>query len=292
MIRSMTGFGSAAVQEEGLEIQAEIRSVNNRFFDFQPRLPRELGFLEAEILEKTRRSLGRGRVTVTLSLESRGSSSLPELNEEALAHYHEQIRKIRSMGRELAVDHLGASFLQLPGLFLDSDGNQDADRLRSLALRALDESIADILSMKEKEGAALSDDLLSCLDRIEESLQRIRKATPQMKASLAANLRKRLEDLLDDLPVDPQRLAQEAAILVDKADVSEEITRLDSHLEQFRESIHAGGEVSKKLGFLIQEILRESNTIGSKSQDLEITRDVLLIKEETEKLREQILNLE
>jgi uncharacterized protein (TIGR00255 family) len=98
--------------------------------------------------------------------------------------------------------------------------------------------------------------------------------------------------LLDDLPVDPQRLAQEAAILVDKADVSEEITRLDSHLEQFRESIHAGGEVSKKLGFLIQEILRESNTIGSKSQDLEITRDVLLIKEETEKLREQILNLE
>ncbi|MDP6798044.1 MAG: YicC/YloC family endoribonuclease [Candidatus Krumholzibacteria bacterium] len=292
MIRSMTGFGSATVQEEGLEIQAEIRSVNNRFFDFQPRLPRELGFLEAEILEKTRRSLGRGRVTVTLSLESRGSSSLPELNEEALAHYHEQIRKIRSMGRELAVDHLGASFLQLPGLFLDSDGNQDADRLRSLALRALDESIADILSMKEKEGAALSDDLLSCLDRIEESLQRIRKATPQMKASLAANLRKRLEDLLDDLPVDPQRLAQEAAILVDKADVSEEITRLDSHLEQFRESIHAGGEVSKKLGFLIQEILRESNTIGSKSQDLEITRDVLLIKEETEKLREQILNLE
>jgi uncharacterized protein (TIGR00255 family) len=288
----MTGFGSATVQEEGLEIQAEIRSVNNRFFDFQPRLPRELGFLEAEILEKTRRSLGRGRVTVTLSLESRGSSSLPELNEEALAHYHEQIRKIRSMGRELAVDHLGASFLQLPGLFLDSDGNQDADRLRSLALRALDESIADILSMKEKEGAALSDDLLSCLDRIEESLQRIRKATPQMKASLAANLRKRLEDLLDDLPVDPQRLAQEAAILVDKADVSEEITRLDSHLEQFRESIHAGGEVSKKLGFLIQEILRESNTIGSKSQDLEITRDVLLIKEETEKLREQILNLE
>ncbi|MDP6419664.1 MAG: YicC/YloC family endoribonuclease, partial [Candidatus Krumholzibacteria bacterium] len=177
MIRSMTGFGSATVQEEGLEIQAEIRSVNNRFFDFQPRLPRELGFLEAEILEKTRRSLGRGRVTVTLSLESRGSSSLPELNEEALAHYHEQIRKIRSMGRELAVDHLGASFLQLPGLFLDSDGNQDADRLRSLALRALDESIADILSMKEKEGAALSDDLLSCLDRIEESLQRIRKAT-------------------------------------------------------------------------------------------------------------------
>ncbi|MBC8366775.1 YicC family protein [bacterium] len=290
MLRSMTGYGGAKIQAEGLELQVDIKSVNNRFFDFQPRLSRDLQFLEGEILEKVKAGLGRGRVSVTINMERETGSELPELNEEMLALYLEAHKRIKGAERLSAGN--ATDLLSLPDLFRAPSEEIDSDRLREMVLKCVDEAVADITDMKEREGAALGEELAGRLDLLESAVSRVEDAVPQMREGLRGRLRERLEELLENVPVDEQRLAMEAAVLVDKADVTEEIVRLQSHIQQFREALVDGGEVSKKLGFLLQEVLREGNTIGSKSQDLAITRDVLLIKEETEKLREQILNLE
>ncbi len=290
MLRSMTGYGGAKLQAEGLELQVDIKSVNNRFFDFQPRLSRDLQFLEGEILEKVKAGLGRGRVSVTVNIERQAGSELPELNEEMLELYLQAHKRIKGAERLSAGN--ATDLLSLPDLFRAPVEEIDSDRLRELALGCVDDAVADIIAMKEREGAALGDELAGRLDLLESAVSRVEDALPQVREGLRSRLRERLDELLENVPVDEQRLAMEAAVLVDKADVTEEIVRLQSHIHQFREALDDGGEVSKKLGFLLQEVLREANTIGSKSQDLAITRDVLLIKEETEKLREQILNLE
>jgi uncharacterized protein (TIGR00255 family) len=286
----MTGYGGAKLQADGLEIHVELKSVNNRFFDFQPRLARDLQFLEGEVLEKVKAKLGRGRVSVTLSLERELGSELPELNEDMLAMYLETRKHIKGEG-ELGEGN-ATDLLALPDLFRARKDELDADHLRKMTLACLDDAIDNIIAMKEREGAALGEELASRLDLLDAAVARVAEAAPIMREGLRTRLRERIEELLAKVPIDEQRLAMEAAVLSDKADVTEEIVRLQSHIQQFRESLAAGGELAKKLGFLLQEMLREANTIGSKSQDLAITRDVLLIKEETEKLREQILNLE
>lgn len=290
MLRSMTGYGGAKLQANGLELQVEIKSVNNRFFDFQPRLPRDLQFLEGEILEKVKAGLGRGRVSVTFNIERETGLELPELDEDMLAFYLETRKRIEKEGG-LAKGQ-ATDIMSLPELFRAPSEELDTDRLRELSLSCLDDAIADIIAMKEREGAVLGEELAARLDLLDAAVSRVEDAAPRMREDLQTRLRERLQELLDQVPMDEQRLAMEAAVLADKADVTEEIVRLQSHIQQFREALANGGEVSKKLGFLLQEVLREANTIGSKSQDLAITRDVLLIKEETEKLREQILNLE
>jgi uncharacterized protein (TIGR00255 family) len=290
VLRSMTGYGGAKLQADGLEIHVELKSVNNRFFDFQPRLARDLQFLEGEVLEKVKAKLGRGRVSVTLSLERELGSELPELNEDMLAMYLETRKHIKGEG-ELGEGN-ATDLLALPDLFRARKDELDADHLRKMTLACLDDAIDNIIAMKEREGAALGEELASRLDLLDAAVARVAEAAPIMREGLRTRLRERIEELLAKVPIDEQRLAMEAAVLSDKADVTEEIVRLQSHIQQFRESLAAGGELAKKLGFLLQEMLREANTIGSKSQDLAITRDVLLIKEETEKLREQILNLE
>ncbi len=286
----MTGYGGAKFQANGLELQVDIKSVNNRFFDFQPRLPRDLQFLEGEILERVKAGLGRGRVSVTFNIESEAGPDLPELDEDMLAFYLETRKRIEKEGG-LAKGH-ATEIMSLPELFRAPTEELDVERLREMSMACLDDAIADIIAMKEREGAVLGDELAARLDLLDAAVSRVEDSAPRMREDLQTRLRERLQEILDHVPIDEQRLAMEAAVLVDKADVTEEIVRLQSHIQQFREALAGGGEVSKKLGFLLQEMLREANTIGSKSQDLAITRDVLLIKEETEKLREQILNLE
>ena len=266
MLRSMTGYGGAKLQADGLEIHVELKSVNNRFFDFQPRLARDLQFLEGEVLEKVKAKLGRGRVSVTLSLERELGSELPELNEDMLAMYLETRKHIKGEG-ELGEGN-ATDLLALPDLFRARKDELDADHLRKMTLACLDDAIDNIIAMKEREGAALGEELASRLDLLDAAVARVAEAAPIMREGLRTRLRERIEELLAKVPIDEQRLAMEAAVLSDKADVTEEIVRLQSHIQQFRESLAAGGELAKKLGFLLQEMLREANTIGSKSQDL------------------------
>lgn len=291
MIRSMTGFGSARAVAGPHELQVELRSVNNRFLDLQIRLPRELQWLEGELHERLRRTLSRGRISLQLALERSAAAEPPRVDPVALRAY---LAALDEVAREGGLTERGAAaqLLGLPGLFGGEDDGLDRDAARELVGRCLDEALAGLRQMKEREGRALEQALRASLDLIRESLGRVEARLPQVRAALRENLERRLQELTGELPVDEQRLAMEAAILVDRSDVTEEVVRLGSHLEQFGRVLDEGGEVSKKLGFLIQELLREGNTIGSKVQDLAVTREVLLIKEEIEKLREQIQNLE
>jgi len=291
LIRSMTGYGNARREGAGLQVQVDLRSVNNRFFDFQPRLPRELSFLEGEMLKRCKKRLARGRVSVQVILERGAEASRPKLDKEALSGYLEALDSLQS-------DHgftdrgSAAEFLGLPDLFGAGEEAPDRKAVSDLVLETLDEALDLILAMKDREGEALALELRGRLEAVTAALGRVEAQLPEARAALKSNLEERLAELLDGVAMDPQRLAQEVAVLVDRADITEETVRLTSHLDQFRSTLDEGGELAKKLGFLLQEILREANTIGSKSSDLAIVREVLLIKEETEKVREQIQNLE
>ena len=291
MIRSMTGYGSARREGVGLQVQVDLRSVNNRFFDFQPRLPRELSFLEGEILECCKKTLARGRVSVQVVLERLAEASRPRLDPEVLTGYLEAMAVLQA---EHGFRKRGsaAEFLALPELFAAGEAEPRREALSELVMGTLDEALGAMVAMKEREGDALAAELRGHLDTLADSLSRIQEQVPAAREALKRNLEERLNELTGEVAVDPQRLAQEVAFLVDRSDITEETVRLSSHLEQFRAALGGGGEVAKTLGFLLQEILREANTIGSKGQALAIVQEVLLIKEETEKIREQIQNLE
>jgi uncharacterized protein (TIGR00255 family) len=291
LIRSMTGFGGAQYEDEGIRIQIDIRSVNNRFFDFHPRLPRDMQFLEGELLEGCRKVLKRGRVTLQLTVESDAAGSGPSLNEDVFQSYLNILERVTTEGgfRERGT---ATGFLALPELLGGEDRGPEREFVRERVMKTLNQALQAIVEMKKREGETLVIELKKRLGLITDSLSTIETQAPMIREALKENLKSRLEELLGATPVDPQRLAQEAAILVDRADITEEIVRLGSHLTQFGEILGTGGEVAKKLGFILQEMLRETNTIGSKTQALAIINEVLLIKEEIEKLREQILNLE
>lgn len=291
MIKSMTGFGGARRAAADFELQVELRSVNNRFFDFQARLPRELSFLEGEILERCKARGLRGRVTVQLGFERAPAAARPQLDPEVLAAYLEVAARLR---REHGFEALGsaAEFLALPELFGARGSEPDRELVSRLAGEALEEALDALAAMKAREGAALAEELRGRIGVVQAALGRIELALPEARAALKAGLSARIAELLGEVALEPQRLAQELAILIDRSDITEETVRLASHLAQFAAALSDGGEVAKKLGFLLQEILREANTIGSKSQALGIIQEVLLIKEETEKIREQIQNIE
>jgi len=291
VIKSMTGFGGARRAAADFELQVELRSVNNRFFDFQARLPRELSFLEGEILERCKARGLRGRVTVQLGFERAPAAARPQLDPEVLTAYLEVAERLR---REHGFETLGsaADFLALPELFGARGSEPDRELLSRLAGEALDEALDALAAMKAREGAALAEELRGRIAVVQAALGRIELALPEARAAIKAGLSARIAELLGEVALDPQRLAQELAILIDRSDITEETVRLASHLAQFDAALTDGGEVAKKLGFLLQEILREANTIGSKAQALGIIQEVLLIKEETEKIREQIQNIE
>ena len=291
MIRSMTGFGGARREESGLRVQVDLRSVNNRFFDFQTRLPRELAFLEGEIMERCKTRLGRGRVNAMIALERAAEARGPQLDPGVLNAYLDLAARLE---REHGFTERGsvAEFLALPELLSAPEAEPERELLQQLVMGALDEAIDAMLAMKEREGEALAAELKGRVDTVTAALGRVESALPEARDALQTNLQTRLNDLLGDVALDPQRLAQEVAILVDRSDITEETVRLRSHLEQFRAALDGGGEVAKKLGFLLQEILREANTMGAKTQALAVLQEVLLIKEETEKIREQIQNVE
>jgi len=291
VIRSMTGFGGARRAAADLAILVDLRSVNNRFFDFQARLPRELSFLEGELLERCKARGLRGRVSVQVTLERAPGAARPQLDGEVLAAYLEAAERLR---REHGFEELGsaAQFLALPELFGAPASEPDRELVTRLTSEALEEALDGLAAMKEREGAALAEELRGRVAVIQAALARIQAALPEARAALKSGLETRVAELLAEPLADPQRLAQELAILIDRSDITEETVRLTSHLEQFDSALADGGEVAKKLGFLLQEILREANTIGSKAQALAVVQEVLLIKEETEKIREQIQNLE
>jgi uncharacterized protein (TIGR00255 family) len=230
-------------------------------------------------------------VSAQVSCERTGESQRPRLDPEALQATLEALEAMTATGK-LDGPGSAAQLLALPDLFHVREDELDRELVQRLCLEALDEALAGLLAMREREGEAIKVQLTGHLASIDGALRKIEAEAPALREALHENLQHRIQELLAELPVDPQRMAMEAAVLADRSDTTEEIVRLRSHLGQFERELAKGGEISKRLGFLLQEFLREANTIGSKAQALAIIQEVLLIKEETEKLREQVQNLE
>ncbi len=295
MILSMTGYGTATCQADGMVVAVEIRSVNHRFLDLHVRVSREYSFLENEIQQAARNLLKRGRVDMTITIRESAPAEVL-VNEVAAKNY---IQAAKRLCAELGVDYSmdAKTLLMLPGVLQNRDalaGAEEIDRgpVARLTLEGVQRALEGVLTMRRQEGVALQADLLRHLASVDEKAKSIQALGPASVIEYRQKLEDRLAQLLPENGIDPQRIAQEVALAAERSDISEEVTRLESHVNQYRELIQSGNDVGKRMDFLLQEMQREVNTILSKSGNLEITRHGIAIKADIEKLREQVQNVE
>ncbi|MFQ6003733.1 MAG: YicC/YloC family endoribonuclease [Candidatus Zixiibacteriota bacterium] len=292
MISSMTGYGRAELVKEDVKASVEISSVNNRFCEVQFRLPKSLSPLESKLKETILSTITRGKISYTLNWEeSLPLTSYVKLNEEVAGVYHTimtQLKEKYNLSGEIRVDH----FLNLPDLIKVEKEELDVDEawkvVREVTLKALEE----FNSMRKSEGARLASDLKQRVDNLDDTISEIEKLTPLNVESYRKKLKLRISELLADVVVDEQRIEQEVALMAEKCDVTEECVRFKSHNHQFLSALKEGGPVGKRLTFLLQEMNREANTIGAKASDAKISQKVIFLKEEIEKIREQVQNIE
>ncbi len=292
MILSMTGYGTGSAQKDDFSVTAEIKTVNHRFMDLHIRMPREYLFLENDVQQLIRKTLDRGRVEVNLSIQNTGPAAFI-VNTSLARGYLEAADSLRNEFH--FEDSPDLKFLlSLPGIVQSKDPLQTdaAGILAELAAESVNGALESVLRMRRQEGEALRADMVHNLSSVTERAGQIRQLSLNSAAETLDKLRERIAQLLPQSDIDPARLAQEAAILADRSDISEEIARLESHVRQYQDLIDAAEKAGKKLDFLLQELQREANTILSKSGNLEISRQAIAIKADIEKLREQVQNVE
>lgn len=295
MILSMTGYGTCSVKKDETVVTVEIRTVNHRFLDVHTRLSREYAYLETEVQQAVRSMVSRGRVEINISIQGASPNAL-QLNADSARNYIEAAGKLRDeFHLEDSLDL--RTLLTLPGVLQNRDSissqtQSENSTLSELLGQSLREALKGVRRMREQEGRALQADMKQYLESIGEKAKRIHGLAPATIGEYRKKLEERLSQLLPQDGVDPQRLAQEIALLAERCDISEEITRLESHVEQYMSLLDTGKEAGKKLDFLLQEMQREVNTMLSKSSNLEVTRHGISIKADIEKLREQVQNVE
>jgi uncharacterized protein (TIGR00255 family) len=294
MIKSMTGYGRGEVEEGGLKWVVELKSVNHRFLEVSPSLPRHLWALEDRIRKLIKSRLSRGRVDVQLSWEGRAERPLSvQLDAPMTA-------QIKGLLASLAEDLPEPEPVRLAHLLHFADlivakerQAQDIEEIWQVISQALAQALEALEVMRGNEGAALAEETQTHLDQVTQEVQRIKTQAELVPGFWQERLKNRLEELLAEAaPVDEGRLAQEIAFLAERRDIQEELTRLESHVTQFQEALATPGPVGRKLEFLLQEMLRETNTIGVKAGDLDISQAVVAIKGWLERLREQVQNIE
>lgn len=290
-MRSMTGYGRSQLSYDGREITVEVKTVNHRFLDVSVRLPRALSFAEDAVRKQLADALRRGHADVTVTYENRRADAREVRIDEALAQqYAAALRKLQAATG--AREDWGASFIAAqPDVLTVAVCQEDQAAVLSLLQEALAAALADVTAMREKEGAALQRDLSLHLDMLSELREQIAALAPRVPRQYQEKLRQRLAEL-GVPPLDEQRLAQETALVADRCAIDEELARLLSHIRQMRDTLRETGETGRRLDFLIQELNREANTIGSKASDAEITKLVVAAKSEIEKMREQVQNAE
>jgi uncharacterized protein (TIGR00255 family) len=288
----MTGFGRGEAAFAGSAVRAEVRSVNARHLEVRARLPRELGALEARVREAAARHFRRGQVDVSVRLPRELEASAEvEIDAEVAGRYKTAADALaRSLGLEGGLPL--ASLLALPGVARLRERELDPDALVLALLAAVEAACADAAGMREREGAALERELRARLGGVLARAGAIEARSGEVARAQRERLAKRLAAAAPELELDARRLEQEVVFYVDRMDVTEELVRLRSHCEQFGAALAADGGVGRKLEFLLQEMLREVNTIGSKAADAPIAREVVELKAELEKLREQVQNVE
>ena len=296
MIRSMTGYGDASAQVGGIHYFIEVRSLNNKYFKASIRLAEEFQGLEAEIESRLREKLSRGTVTMNARCSDASESAAYTINSAALARYIEQLKSVPAVASgEFRVEV--SSLLSLPGVLQPPADEEDrVERARAAFLPLLGKAMDALVKMREREGAVVVTDLQSHREFIADRLSLIREKAPSVIAEYEQRLRSRIEALLQeaDRRVDPADLVREVAVYAERTDIAEEIHRLSAHLDQFTE-ILAGRDdrpVGRTLDFLAQEMLREANTIASKSPDASISRCTVEIKGAIDRIKEQAQNVE
>jgi uncharacterized protein (TIGR00255 family) len=292
-MKSMTGFGRGAAKGEDFKVAVEIKTVNNRYLDIHARLSQELAPLEMNIRKRVGARLSRGRVDLNISFERTGATSY-EINRPLIAGYVNALRDIQNEF-DLAGDVDINTLTRLPGALAPARDGLDEVSIAGIE-RAIDTALDDLERMRQSEGASLAEAMRVRVAKIEAEVPIIENAAAGLVDSYRQRLQKRVGEIIgrggQTIEVDAGRLAQEVAYLADRSDISEELARLRSHLEQFRASLDSEGEVGKRLDFLLQELNREANTVLSKSTEVSIKDAGLAIKAEVEKLREQVQNVE
>jgi len=292
MIASMTGFGRGQAEVEGVMVTVELRSVNNRYLDVSVRLPRLAATYEPEVLHILRQRFQRGRITLQADLKVPNElPGLPRLNLERAQQYLKQLEMLRAqtgLKDPVRLDHL----LAFPDLFEKLEEPEADERIHQALLQALHQAIEALEAARRHEGKLLQADLETRLETIAQRLAAIEARAPERLTEARTRLQARVQELLRETPVDPARLELEIVLLADRLDITEECVRLRAHLQHFREALASTEPSGRRLNFLVQELHREANTISAKANDATIALLAVDIKEELEKLREQIQNIE
>ncbi|MBZ5697690.1 MAG: YicC family protein [Acidobacteriia bacterium] len=300
-IRSMTGFAQARIDRDGRSLRINLRSVNHRFLDLHLRMPDGFEVFESRARQAIRNRLRRGHVDVNVYYEPAGPAAV-EVNHEVAEAYMKAVEELRRQFGVKTEPDLIALFrlpgvVAAPGAASELQNEEAQERLGAQLEACLEQALGRLETMRSSEGQTLATEMQGVLARIVEKTAEIESLAERLRPAFARRLESKLNELLNGVQVDPSRLAQEAALLAERSDVSEELARLRSHVEQFQKLLGSAGEVGKKLDFLLQEMQREANTLLSKtpgveSEGLAITGFALEVKSDIEKLREQAQNVE
>ena len=292
MIRSMTGYGRVQGEWDGFTMAVELRSVNHRFCDLSVKLPKHLLFLEPSLKKALQKRFSRGHIDLVVQLEGSGRPlERLTLDRELAQQYHrvlEQLRKELGLHEEITLSH----FVHYRDLIRTVESNGHLEKQTRLAERLVSRAIDALESARSEEGKAICKEFQSRVRGIRRSVDRIKNRLPRVIRAYQKRLSTRIRELTKGIDLNPDRLAQEVALYAERSDISEELTRMQSHLDRFEEMVKSQEAVGRSLDFLLQEMVREVNTIGSKGNDSVISHEVVFLKGELEKLREQVQNVE
>lgn len=290
-MKSMTGFGRASLESNGKNYIIEIKTVNNKYSDITVKSPKRLSFMEDKIRKQIANRITRGKVEVSVSFfDFSNKSKNVVLNKEIAKEYIKQLREIadeNNLSENISVVEIA----KLPDILNSMDSDND-EEITNETLQCLNMALDSLIDMRKAEGENIKQDLLIRIERVKNLVDKIVENSKGIVEEYVSKLEKRVKEILKNDVVDENRIAQEAVIYADKTSIEEELTRLNSHIVQFKELVNSDGPVGKKLDFMIQEMNRETNTIGSKAGSGEITKAVIDLKVELEDIREQIQNIE
>jgi len=287
----MTGFGRSCVEGDVGQVSVEIRSVNARFLDIQIRCPQSVQSIEQIIRQRFQTVVNRGKISVHVSIDSFDQdSAMPILNEKIVDRYLKEAKRLMEMDGIIGDIDLGL-IMQLPDVFTKDSTETQYQHLQDLVLEGFEKAKNEFLRMRETEGSLLANDIKMRIENIVSILADVSDEVPVVRKQVNDRLRKRIEDLLESEDIDESRLAMEVTLIAERSDITEELVRFDSHNKQFIETLTAGGEVGRRFNFLLQEMNREANTVSSKVANTNIVHKMLEIKEELERVREQVQNL-
>ena len=292
MVKSMTGYGRARETLNGRDITVEVRSVNNRYLDCTVKVPRTYIFVEDAVKARVQKAVSRGKVDVFITIDATAADeTVVAVNEPLAQGYYEALTKLKDMF-SLEGELSAAVLAKFPDVLTVTKAEEDLESVSSDICAVLDEALNAYNAMRATEGAKLAEDIADRAATIEGVVAKVEERSPQTVAAYREKLLARMQEVLQSTAVDESRILTEAAIFADKIAVDEETVRLRSHIAQLRTMLESGQPIGRKLDFLIQEVNRECNTIGSKCNDLTIAQDVVNMKAEVEKIREQVQNIE